>query len=57
MGLNLDNVLQRNQMAYQGGNPSKAAKAQRSFLADYFRNEGAVPWHIWTEYNIFSVNA
>ena len=28
MGLNLDNVLQRNQIPYQGWNPTEAAKAQ-----------------------------
>ena len=46
MGLKLDNVFQGNQMPYQGRNPNEAAKAQRSVLADYFRNEGAVAWQM-----------
>ena len=46
MGLNLDNVLQGDQMPYQGRNPADAAKAQQSVLEDYFRDEGAVPWQV-----------
>ena len=46
MGLNLDNVLQGNQLSYGGRNPTEAAKPQRNVLADYFGNEGAVPWQM-----------
>ena len=46
MGLNLNNLLQGNQLPYEGRNPTEAARAQRSVPADYFRNAGAVPWQI-----------
>ena len=33
-------------MPYQGRTPTEAATPQQSVLADYFRNEGAVPWQM-----------
>ena len=42
MGLNLANLLRGNKLPYGARNPTKAAKAQQSVVADYFRNEGAV---------------
>ena len=42
--MNMNGVLQGNHLPYQGRNSSEAAKAQQSVLADYFRNEGIVPW-------------
>ena len=39
-----ENMLSGNHLPYLGRNPTEAAKAQRSVLADDFRNKGAVPW-------------
>ena len=43
MGLNLDGVLHRNHLSYQGRSSSEATKAQQIVLVKDYKSEGAVP--------------
>ena len=39
-------LLEENDLPYEGRNPMEFAKRQRNILKDYFNNEGQVPWQI-----------